>query len=73
MNLEFLKTHILKYMLKLRKIDAFGKKIEINFNREVSHKTLFGAFITIICSIIVCIVVIQFILEIFEKSNPSVL
>ena len=72
MSLTFITKLGLKILYRLKKLDAFGQKIELNFHKEKTHKTYYGAIITCICSIIVFSFIIEFALDIFEKRNPSV-
>jgi len=56
----------------IKRIDIFGKPLQLRFGKEINKTTLFGGIFSIITYILVCISLISKILEYFKRNDPGV-
>jgi len=63
-----METHF-KY---LKKIDMFGNHIELSYDKEKTHKTRFGGFLTVLLIILSIFAVYYFGREVIYRRKPNV-
>ena len=55
----------------INELDIFGLKIQLNYKRNETHKTVFGGFLTIILYCLFGIAIYYFGKELYEKKEPT--
>ena len=60
-------------MKKIKSLDKFGHKVEINFdNKGSEHKTMLGAVCSIVVNIIICIFVFGLVKKLVNNEDDSI-
>jgi len=60
-------TRFLSYIKSIRVLDVFDRPVKLLLNKEESHKTIFGAFLTILLMAVVCSTLLYNLVELIKK------
>lgn len=61
----------LSYIKSIRVLDVFDRPVKLLLNKEESHKTIFGAFLTILLMGVVSSSLLYNLVELIKKESPN--
>lgn len=64
-------TKFLSYIKSIRVLDVFDRPVKLLLNKEESHKTIFGAFLTILLMGVVSSNLLYNLIELIQKQKPN--